>query len=461
MAGELVDGALRGLPLRGADLRATRRMVLILAWPAVGEMFLHTFVWVADTAMVGRLGAEAISAVGMGGEMYFSIIAALGALGVGTTALVARHVGAGEERPARFAAAQGLVVACACGAGMALLGLVLGPWAFSLTGLGRHVQAMGGVYLRIMCSGAGFVLATWVINGAFRATGDTRTPLLVTGVTNALNVIGDYALIYGHFGLPAMGVAGAAVGSVIAQGIGLLIAASRLLSERTALRPGPGWTMVPDRRAVVRLLRVSAPAGIESLLTDGARMIGLFIVAATGPVAFAAVPITIAAEAVSFMAGHGFAIAAGIIAGQRLGAGRPDRAYRESAVAVRLAALMMAALGLAFIAFPAPLVRLFTTDPAVLALAAPCLRITGFFQVAVAIADTFLGALRGAGETRVPMAITGVAAWAVRLPFCFLALRVLGLPVPFYFWAAGLEWTAKAVLAVWAFRRGRWLKRTV
>ncbi len=432
-----------------------RSQVLALAVPAMGEMMLHMFIWIVDTAMVGRLGATALSAVGLGGHVYFSLSFVFGAVGVGVTALVSRCKGTGDLATAARIARQGLLVATGLGVVLGVVVFAAAPVIFrDLARLGDDTTRLGVQYLRILCAGAPVLLAGFAANAAVRATGNTRVPLFAAMLGNVVNGVLDYLLIFGVLGFPRLEVAGAAVAAVLGQSAAAAVSPGYLFSGRSGLAVSGPWAL--ERDVLQRLARLSLPAAGEALLLDGGRIVVQFAVASLGTVAFAAHQVTVVAESLSFMPGHGFAIAAAVLAGQGLGAGRPDDVRGWTAEATRLAGMIMGGMAMIFLLLAPAILRAFTPDPAVVALGAVCLRIAAPGQLAIAYAETHSGALRGAGDTRAVMAATATGIWALRVPLSYLAVFGLGLDLRAIWVIMVGEWVVRAALIRSAFGKGRW-----
>lgn len=435
------------------SLRVDNRGVLLLAVPAILEMALHMAVWAVDTAMVGRLGAIELSAVGLGGQVYFALAFILASTCVATGALVARASGAGDSRGAASAGGQGMLLAVGLGLAMAVATWIGAPHLFRLVDLGPEVARQGVAYLRSAAPAASFFLPLLMANAIIRARGDTRTPLVITLVANGINIVGDWALIFGRLGFEPRGVVGAAEALLLGQMAGMLLAVfalARVLPWRT------GDFLRPAAANLRRMLRIALPAGLETLLIDGSRVLTLFIIASLGPVAVAATQVGIAAEALSFMPGYGLAIAAGIMAGQAAGAGRPDLVRRSTGLSRKWALAFMSLLGLAFIIWPASFIRIFTTDPEVIRLGAMCLRVAGIAQPLIAITEVVMGSMRGMGDTRRAVVFTALGSWGLRVPLTLLVIHVLGLGLVAAWWAMVVDWALRAVLATHYFRSGLW-----
>ena len=432
-----------------------QRDVLILSIPALVEMALHLAAWAVDTAMVGRLGAEALSAVGFGGDIYFTACFVVGALGVGAGAVVARATGARDDRVAARAGAQSLILALGLGAVLAALIWQMAPHIFRWVDLGEKTAGLGVAYMRTVAPAGAMFIPLLIGSAVLRARGDTRTPMWITLITNIINIVGDWVLIFGNLGFEPQGVVGAARALVMAQGVGCALTIfavsriSRLSWERS------DWTRLHPA-TMGRLIRVSLPVALESLAVDGARLANIVIIASLGPVAVAATQVAITAEALSFMPGYGFSIAAGVLAGQGLGAGRPDVVRATTGMCRLWALVLMGTLGAAFVLIPEPFVRLFTNDPDVIRLGAQCLRVGGLIQPFVAVGEVTLGSMRGMGDTRRAVLFTALGAWGLRVPLAYLMVSVVGLGVLGAWWAMGIEWIVRSLLVTRYFRRGSW-----
>ncbi|MDQ7794770.1 MAG: MATE family efflux transporter [bacterium] len=430
-----------------------RRRVVALAWPAVGEQLLQMALGFVDMILVGRIGAAAITAVGLSDQLVMLIMVGFAALNVGTTALVARHYGAREHTEACEAGRQALLVTAG-------LGLLLGAGAFgfavpalSLMGAEPQVLARGAPYFRLMCVSVPFLALSVVGNAIMRGAGDTRTPLWIAGVANAFHVVAAVVLIFGYLGLPRLEVTGAGIATmlsrVLAAGLTLWILATGRTRIRLSLRRPAGR---PD--TLRRLLRVGLPAAGEQLLMRLGMTGYARIVAGLGTAAYAAHRVALNAESLSFTPGFGFALAATTLVGQGLGARQPRVAEAAGYQTLRYAATLMSVLGAFFFLFSRPLVLVFTSDPEVVAMASVCLKIVGLAQPALASCMVMAGALRGAGDTRWTLAITVTGIWLVRIPLALLFTSRLGLTGAWV--AMTVDLAVRGTLMYLRYRGGNW-----
>lgn len=437
----------------------TLAQVLALAWPAIGEMVLVMMAIIADTAFVARLGARALSAVALGGQVLFSLAFFLGGIGVGVTALVARARGGGEVWQARRAAAEGVRLSALLGGVLAALTYWGAPAVYRWADLGREVTVLGEVYLRITALGSFFFLPTLAINGALRGAGNTKAAFAATGLTNLVNIVGDYLLIFGIGPFPRLGVAGAAWALVLGEAAGLGAAVTFWRREESVWPGRAFWR--GDWRMAGLLARVGLPAGLETLILDGARTITLFAVARLGAVAVAAHQVALSVESLAFMPGYGLAIATSVLTGESLGLGSEARARSAVRQAWLLAVGWMALLGSAFLLIPRLLLGLFTAQKEVVELGVRCLFFAAFTEPFIGWTEVISGGLRGAGDTRPPLLITAVGAWLWRVPVTWLGVELWGWSLPALWAVVLVEWLARALLTTAYYRTGRWARPLV
>ena len=438
------------------SMPALRRRVFGLAWPAVLEMLLHMSTWVVDTALVARLGSVPLAAVALGGQIFYMFAFVFGSAGVGATALVARYVGAKQDLRARAASSQAVLLALALGvAGFFGVRATL-PIVLRLSGSPAEVYAVALFYGRTLSYGVPLMVFNLTASGVLRGRGNTRTPLYVTATANAVSVVAEFILIFGWGPFPRLEVYGAAIAPVAGMLLGFVLSVWVLFRGNEQASVAFSDMVRPDRENLSRLIRLSLPAALESLLMDGARTVNMALIGVLGPSALAAYQIIATSESLSFMPGYGFAIAASIVTGQALGAREPLRARRGAMAAWQIGAGLMGAVGLTFVFFPASYIRLFSKEAAVVAAGAAALRVAGFSEFFVGTTEVFTGALRGAGDTRSAMLITLAGAWALRVPATYLVVRRLGLGLSAVWTVMLADWTLSAILAWLRFRSGRW-----
>jgi putative MATE family efflux protein len=435
-----------------------RREVLILALPAIGEQILTMLVGLVDTYLVGHLGPDALAAVGLANQVILLAMTVIMALATGTTALVARQVGAGDLHGARTTLQQSLLMVAPVGVGITVLLAVAARPALGFFQPEATVAVLGQQYLRVASLTFAFHAILTVGNAALRGSGDTRTPLYIMLLVNGVNVLLSYLLIHGWGPIPAWGVLGSAIGAAVARGIGGVVILGALSSPRRLLRfARAGWR--PDLGLIKRVLNVGLPAGGEQLLMRFGQANFTRVVSGLGTAAYAAHQVAIQGQSLSFMPGMGFSVAATTLVGQGLGAGKPERARASVHECLGMAIAFMSIGGLVLLLLAAQVTALFVPHhPEVIALGAACNRLLGFGQPFIAIMMVLSGALRGAGDTRFTLVSTAGGVWLVRLPLAYLFVGPLGLGLVGAWYAMLLELGLRALVFTLRFRSGAWAR---
>ncbi len=444
-----------GSPRRVPEEASIRRDVLRLALPATAEQVLAMMVGIVDTYLVGHLGATSLAAVGLAAQWTMLAATLFGAISTGSTALIARLVGARDEDMANQVVRQSMLLGLVIGAATTLLGISLAQPALRLLGAASDVAAMGGSYLRLVSCVFLFSTLTFLGNACLRGAGDTRTPMAIMAVVNVVNIVVAWTFINGPFGLPKLGVLGSALGAASGAVVGGFLVVSTLLRGRGVLRLRLGHLHL-DWSLIRRILNVGLPTGVEQILLRVGFMVFASILSGLGTAAYAANQVAINGWSLSFMPGFGFSVAATTLVGQSLGAQRPDLAERRGMTTYWMGALTMTAIGLAFLFFPREIVSFFTNDPQVIALGTGPLRMAGWLQPISAASMIFSGALRGAGDTRYPMVATGLSIWLVRLPIAYVLAHVVGWGLQGAWVGMVADIGVRAAFNYLRFRSGRW-----
>lgn len=432
-----------------------RRTIWNLAWPVIVTFLFESMVGLVDTLMVGRLGAAAVAAVGVGAQVLSGVSVAMTAVGTGTLALVARHIGAGEPDEARRVLAQSVVTAVALSLVMITPVILWAPAIVHAFGVEASVVDLGGAFVRLVMLSIPASAVLFVIGSALRGAGDTRTPLAIGLTVNIINIAGNYVLIFGKLGLPALGVRGSAIATAVAFTSGATFGLV-LLARGTLVLRLVAAHLRPHLHTVRRVLSIGYPAAAEQMLMQFGFFIYLIFAARYGTSAVAAYFIGVRILALSFLPGFGFAAAAGALVGQNLGARNPTRAEQAGWMANRMSVTMMSVTGVIIFMSATHIARVFVDDPAVVDGTVWFIYMLAAAQPLMAVDFTIGGALRGAGDTRFPLITVLVAFYGCRLGCAYLASSVLHLSLK-WVWAALIgDYVARAALKSWRFRSGRW-----
>ncbi|WHZ22070.1 MAG: MATE efflux family protein [Nitrospira sp.] len=426
-----------------------RRSVMTLALPVTVSSLLQRTEGIVAVFLVGGLGAIPIAAVGLGQLLAFIATTLVSGLSVGTNVIVAQLWGARRHEEAGQAARHFLGLSLLVSLGLVTLGLTLNHLVMELLGAQSEVITLALPYSTLIFLVIPFTVFLQVLSSILQGTGDTKTPMYAMIVVNLLHIAVAYPLIYGRWGLPALGVKGAAVAVGIAEAIGSLYLLARC---RPILRGSKRF-----RLDLVRTIwQVGAPVSGERIVQQAGILLYTKIVLIYGTVSYAAHQVGLSIESLSFLPGYGFAIAAATMVGQSIGAGKYTRAKLENWEANRMATVIMSGMGILFFFFPYALLRAFTDDEAVIELSTVFLKIVALLQIPLALTMVLAGSLRGAGDTRFIMIATMVGMWGVRIPIAFVTGYWLTMGV-FYVWLAMIaDWTLRMVLMLWRYRSERW-----
>ena len=444
-----------GLPgdIPGQRNRVIRRQVYALAIPIAVNNLLQRGVGVVDTVMVGHVGADQLAAVGLSQILILSATAFVYCLAIGSAILVARHTGAEEYDPRRWigntALTGGVFAGLTLGAALALFG---GRVA-GLIGARGEVLIEATKYLEIIGVAYVFMVLIQISSSIFQGAGDSRTPLYVVVGINAIHILVAYPLIFGAWGLPRLGVRGAAIGTLISEMLGAVVLIVLLSWRRLIVLRARAFQKEQFRRIV----RLGLPILGERLLTHTMQILYARLMLGFGVAAFAAHQIGLNIEAMSFLQGLGFSQAATTLVGQNLGAGRPESATRAGYQAAIVGVFLMSLFGIAFLLVPEFWVSLFTSDPAVQAYGVRYLRIAAFMQPGIAAAMVMAGSLRGTGDTQGPMYAVLIGAWALRMPLGWIVGKYILEDVTVCWLAMAIDWNFRGLFLFLRYRRKRWL----
>jgi putative MATE family efflux protein len=433
-----------------------------LAWPTVLQNIIGGLQGIIDHAMVGHyVGFTANAAIGVSWQIFLVVIVFISSLFTGMGVLVARFAGANDHDKVNRTVYQAFLTALVLAlAVMAPVGYFLSPALLELVHATPAVRAEALPFLRTMFLFSVGMLLFFMLGGALRAAGDARTPLRLGVGLTVLNIAFNVVLIPGYGPVPAMGTRGAAIGtsaaSLLVSGVGIWM----LLTGRLVVSFPKGMSWRPDWTIVRALFRFGLPAGVQGVAMNLAgvallRFIGSLEHSAEAQAAYAVGY----AELFSLITwtSVGLMGAAGAVAGQNLGAGRPDRTMKAVAIASRIGLGGAACVGALFLLVPTQLLGIFgLKDPIVVALGTELLRylsVSGFF---ITVALTYTGGLQGTGDTRSPLYITLVSQVMIPIGLC-ATLQAMGRLEASGIWTAILlGHVTRCVLTVARFRQAKW-----
>jgi putative MATE family efflux protein len=436
------------------------RAILLLAVPMVLEMCLESLFAVVDVFWVGRLGANATATVGLT-ESMLSLVFAVGmGLSLSTTAMVARRIGEKDPEGAAVAGVQAIALGFVVSLAIGLPCFWFAPRLLQLMGASPEIVAVGSGYTRICLGGSCAVLLLFLNNAIFRGAGDAAIAMRLLWVSNIINLILDPCLIFGWGPFPKLGVTGAALATFTGRSIGVIYQFYRLLKGTERIHILARQIRL-QLSVMARLVRVSL-TGILQFAIAHTSWIGLVrIVSIFGAAGVAGYTIAIRIVIFVLLPSWGLSNAAATLVGQNLGAGKPERAETAVWRTGLYNMIFLGGVGVLFIVFSEPLVRLFTRDVTVWPLAAACLRIVSYGNIGYAYGMVMLQAFNGAGDTVTPTIVNFFGFWLLEIPLAYWLAIPLGMQARGAFWAIVVAESAIAGTSAILFKRGRWKRQKI
>lgn len=443
-----------------------QKTVFGIAAPAVVELILTSLTSIADTIMVGKLGPWAISAVGLTTQPRFVMLAVFVALNVGSTALVARFRGQGNREDAAVVAAQAVMLTLVAAIALTIPGVVFARDMVRLMGAGSDTIDAATAYFRILMAGFVPTALPLAISALLRGVGDTKISMRYNITANVVNIAFNWLLIYGNLGFPRLGVAGAAIATVIGNCCACAMAFAAIAGKRDGRRSArasdflelrlTARTARPNVGMLSRIMRIGLPSAAEQFALRAGLLIYTITITSLGTRVFAAHQIVLTILNLSFVNGQAFGIAATSLTGQALGRGKPDEARDAARACGRVGAVISTMLGILMFAFRRELIGLFTVEQDIIELAAGIMLITAIIQPFQSSFQIFAGALRGAGDSLYPAISLAVGILVIRpaLSYLFVHVMLWGL---FGAWIALLvDQCARYAMIRLRFTRGKW-----
>lgn len=432
-----------------------------LCIPVAIENILHMSVFISDTVMVGRLGTDAIAAVGLAGTLFFVISMIFSSLNVGSASIVARHVGAKEKEQAQIVGAQAILMSLIMGIIFLPFLMVFARKLLVLMSAEPKIVDLGTGYLRIVGSFLVFRLIILACSGVLRGAGDTKTPMKVTLIINCINILFNWLLIFGIGPFPKLGISGVAWATALAYTVGTCLLLTKLFAGKCILHIRIHHLAQIHIEYLQRIFRISIPAAIDAFLTQMGFLFFTKIVTILGTVPLAAHQIAVRIESISFMPGFALAVSTATLVGQSLGAKNVDLALLSMKRSCYFALGLMGFFALIFLVFPSQMAMIFKPESSVLSLSAACVMVAAIEQPALAVYMVYAGGLRGAGDTISPMIITIAGTLCLHVPLAYLFGITLKWGLAGVWFGAAVDWIIRAIAIYILYKRGRWKRVTV
>lgn len=428
-----------------------------LSLPAIGENLLQTALLIVDTLMIAQFGSVALAASVSATTILWRAHMTLGGIDRGTVAMVSRYYGERNLENVGATVAQSIYLALAIGTGVGLVGLAFSRQFFEWMGASPQVVAEGTPFLRVIFLASAARMFFFVGSASLRAAGDTRSPMWITLGMNAVNLLFNYLLIFGHWGLPRLGLLGSGISTTLSIAFSAVALAWVLFQGRTNFRLALHHFR-PNFGLMRTLLRIAAPSFIEEGLISIGVLVFFSFIAGMGTDVLAAHGISSRVESVSYMAGVGFAVAAATLVGQSLGMKSLDLARKSFYRSTLFCVLLMSVIAAGLILFATPLLSAFHPTKEVLQIAQLLLVIAAIEQPLLGITMTLGGGLRGAGDTVSPMYVSLAGNILIRIFLVHWLAFGLKLGIYGVYLGTVIDWLVRSALLFYFYHQGRWAR---
>ena len=452
--------AIRGDTNRDFTQENIGRAITLLAIPMVLEASMESLFAVVDMFWVAHLGSDAVATVGLTEAVLTLLFAVAMGLSTAAAATVARRIGEKSPDGASDAAMQAILLGLGFAGVIGFVGAWFAPDVLKIMGSSDAIVRTGAGYTRVIYGGSAAVMLLFLINGVFRGAGDAALAMRVLWIANLVNIVLNPLLIFGLGPFPRLGVLGSGVGTTIGRSTGVLI-------QLWALTHGKSRVEVHFRHlrvhaeVMLSLIKISA-GGIFQYFVAVASWIGLVRMCASfGSIAVAGYTLAIRIIIFAILPSWGMANAAATLVGQNLGAKKPDRAEQSVWRAGFYNMIFLGIVALTFVVLARPLISIFTSDPGVVPVATQALRMISYGYIFYAWGMVIVSAFNGAGDTYTPTLINIACHWVFQLPLAWLLAFRLNLGPNGVFLAIAVAESMVAVVAILAFRRGKWKTQKV
>lgn len=434
--------------------------VVSLAAPLMLGALLQSTQSLVDMFWVGSLGPASIAAVAISGILMMFIFTIVAGIGMGTVSLVSKNIGAKNIAGARLCAYQTLIFGLLLSAIGALLGFFNTEWLLKILGANKEVIAAGTGYLRILLLGSATMILLLFSSSILQGLGDVINPMIFMVISNLFNIVLDPIFIFGIGVIKPMHTQGAAVATVIAQGVSLFLSLRLFSHPRSKIRLV--FSDIKIRLDIMLdILKVGVPTMLQMLFRSAMNLFIVNIVSGFGTAALAAFGVVMRIHINALLPAFALGGSAATLMGQNLGAGNIERARESTWVATLINLILMFIAGIIFYYLSVPIMRLFTNDTQVIAIGSEFMRISAFFYIFIAFGVVLNRALGGAGDTIVPMLITFISLWGYLVPAAYLIAKYTSFGLRGIWWAVATSYALNGLLTLIWFELGHWKKAKV
>jgi putative MATE family efflux protein len=431
------------------------KAILLLSVPMILETMMESMFAIVDAFFVGRISASAVAAVGITETILTLIYSLAIGLSAGVTAMVARRIGEGNHEQASRTAAQSITLGIFLSILIGIPGWFFAKPMLQMMSDDPSLIEHGHKYARILFGFNLPILLLWMLNGAFRAAGNPAIAMRSLWIANGINIVLDPIFIFGLGPIPAMGVEGAAIATTIGRSVGVLYQFREFARGNGQLRLKWAY-FVPDFALMGRLIKLSFGSTLQYIIASASWIFMIFIISKLGTSIAAGYTFAIRIVIFTILPSWGMANAAATLVGQNLGAKQPDRAEKSAMRAGQLNMYYMLVVGAIYLIIAPWIMRIFTSDPVVIAEGALALRIISAGYAFYGWSMIMTSAINGAGDTYTPTLLNFVCFWLIEMPLGWLLAMTFGFGQTGVYFAIVIAESILAVAAIWLFKRGKW-----
>lgn len=442
--------------LKGAEYDYTQgsinKAVFLLAIPMMLELSLESVFAVVDMFFVSKLGPNAIATVGLTESVVTIVYSISIGLSTGATAIIARRVGEKDLQSAARACAQALNISILVSVLISIPGILFAGDILALMGASPEVVAEGTIFAQILLGGNIVIILLFLINGIFRGAGNAAMAMKSLWIASLTNIILCPILI--HF----YGLKGAAIATLTGRTVGVIYQCFHLFRGNSFLKISAEYFRL-NFKLIGAIIKISWPATLQFIIASGSWIVLTRLVAETGGTnASAGYQIAFRNMVFFFLPAWGLSNAAATLVGQNLGAKELERAEQSVMLSVKYNVIFMGLVMITFLVFPEQIIRIFTSDEAVLGYGAHALQIIGAGYIFFGIGMVLTQALNGAGDTKTPTIINFICFWVLQVPLAYFLAYVLDLKSTGVFIAIPVAEVLIAAMSWYYFKKGKWKK---
>jgi multidrug resistance protein, MATE family len=428
-----------------------------VSWPMMLIMIFNFFVGFADIYVAGFINPEVQAAIGFVSQLYFLIIIIANAISTGTLAMVSRAVGSDDFKRAIEITRQSLILSSFIAIGLMISGLIFSTEIISLAGFPPKIREISEDFFEIFALALGPNYILIISNAIFRASGEVKKPLITMFLVSVINILGDFALVFGIFPFPRMGYIGIALSTAISVTIGMGINLVYFFFTRWRSLYTSIWFV--SKETFKKIIKISWPAALLQAAWNAGSILLYNILGRledASIIAIASITNGLRIEAIIYLPAFAMNMAASVLLGQNLGAGDTDRAERVGWRIAFAGIVLISMVALVIFIFAEQFAAILSKNPAVLEETTRYLRINMLSEPFMAASVILAGGLQGAGDTKGTMWVIIIAMWIIRLPLAYCLALILDFGASGVWVAMVLSMGVQGILMTWRFHRGHW-----